>query len=379
VIPNRCCDTPLIVQLLRRRRPRTGSSLQHGSIFGIAATLLWACDTYTPDLLEGIRTDPLDSETNTTEPDNEPPPATGSSPSTPSTPATPSMVPVVDPEPNPGPVGSGGGGNSGSAGAQGGAGNAGAGTGSGGTGGALPPVGSGGVSPVGTGGTTPAPSGSAGSQMMPSPSGGGGSMPGPGPTVVIPTTNPRLIDDFEDNNNALAMVDGRMGYWFISGSAEGTIDPNPFAVSPLDPTNPENAASTRGVHVTAVDFTAGDAAYALVGVNLNGEEMPYPGAANYSGIQFWARSSGGAGANIIAVKLPTAATQADSDHFGFHSVPLTDQWQQFLIPFDHAMLVQQGFGAAQVFDPAELISIQFSLAPGSTGFDVWIDDVMFAE
>jgi hypothetical protein len=218
VIPNRCCDTPLIVQLLRRRRPRTGSSLQHGSIFGIAATLLWACDTYTPDLLEGIRTDPLDSETNTTEPDNEPPPATGSSPSTPSTPATPSMVPVVDPEPNPGPVGSGGGGNSGSAGAQGGAGNAGAGTGSGGT-----------------------------------------------------------------------------------------------------------------------------------------------------------------GANIIAVKLPTAATQADSDHFGFHSVPLTDQWQQFLIPFDHAMLVQQGFGAAQVFDPAELISIQFSLAPGSTGFDVWIDDVMFAE
>jgi hypothetical protein len=60
------------------------------------------------------------------------------------------------------------------------------------------------------------------------------------------------------------------------------------------------------------------------------------------------------------------------------SIEVTEDWAQYLIPLDERNLMQRGFGLVQTFEAAELIGIQFSLAPGTTGFDVWIDDIRFS-
>jgi hypothetical protein len=57
---------------------------------------------------------------------------------------------------------------------------------------------------------------------------------------------------------------------------------------------------------------------------------------------------------------------------------MTDEWVLYLIPFE-GFLEQQGFGAEVDFVPSEITGIQLSLVPSEPGFDIWIDDMQFAE
>jgi hypothetical protein len=54
---------------------------------------------------------------------------------------------------------------------------------------------------------------------------------------------------------------------------------------------------------------------------------------------------------------------------------LTDQWQEFSIPWEK--LQQEGWGAQARFDPARLIQIAFKIAVKDLPVDFWIDDLTF--
>ena len=233
------------------------------------------------------------------------------------------------------------------------------------------PTGSGGSGAMPSGGAASAGGGSAGAPN-PEPAPAGGSPP----VVVPPTVDIKLIEDFEDGNSTLLRNDGRMGFWFSdgdpSGDPPGTI--TPFEAAMVDPPNASLPDSTRALHVVASGYAS--ASWAVAGVDFNGGDA-YDKAANYTGITFWGRA-GGTESSVFAFRIPTASTLADDDHYG-GAVTLTDEWVLYLIPFDGAFLSQQGFGEAVDFVPAEITGIQLALQPGETGFDIWIDDLQFAE
>lgn len=254
--------------------------------------------------------------------------------------------------------------------------------------------------PTATMGPEPAPTssgGNGGGPVAPSPTGGGGTgaggtaaaggtpEPSPEPTpdggtppvVVPPTLAFELIENFEDGNVTLLRNGDRTGYWFADGDPTG--DPagtiTPFDAAPVEPPNPMLASSTRALHIVASGY--GPTGWAVAGVELeNGD--PYPPAGDYAGITFWGKA-GGSEEAVFAFRIPTVSTEADGvdDHYG-GNLTLTDEWALYLIPFD-GFLAQQGFGTEVDFVPAEMIGIQFSLAPGETGFDIWIDDITFSE
>jgi hypothetical protein len=183
-----------------------------------------------------------------------------------------------------------------------------------------------------------------------------------------PQVSPLVLENFEDGNDSLLANDGRNGYWFSDASTDGTM--TPFEV--VEVMNERMPNSTRGIHIVASGF--GTDGWALLGVELNGGEA-YPGAAAYSGITFWGRHGGTEGA-IFRIKFPTTSTAEDDDDFGM-SLEAGAEWVQYLIPFNEMNLKQLGFGTEQAFDAAELLGIQFSLAQGTMGFDVWVDDIRF--
>lgn len=241
----------------------------------------------------------------------------------------------------------------------------------------------------GAGGSQPGPeptmpSGTGGTPSLGGSAGVGGSIPGPGPgpvggsppVVVPPSLDVKLIEDFEDQNVTILRNDGRTGFWFVDGDPTG--DPagtiSPFEAALVDPANAGLPNSTRALHVVASGYAA--TGWALAGVDFNGGD-PYEKAANYSGITFWGRA-GGTESAVFAFRIPTLATDTDDDHYG-GDVTLSDEWVPYLIPFEGTFLSQQGFGEEVPFEPAEIIGIQFALSPGQTGFDIWIDDVEFAE
>lgn len=60
-----------------------------------------------------------------------------------------------------------------------------------------------------------------------------------------------------------------------------------------------------------------------------------------------------------------------SDHFGV-SLALGDDWQEYTIEW--ADLIQQGWGIPAVFDPGQIIEIQWQV-PVAQPFDVQVDEL----
>ncbi|WP_433927517.1 carbohydrate binding domain-containing protein [Sorangium cellulosum] len=252
---------------------------------------------------------------------------------------------------------------------DGGAGGAGGGTGSGTT------TGSGGATSASSGTTDPSTSTSSTSASTTSATTGAGA----GPQSL------EMIDDMEDNDNAINAAGGRVGYWYtFNDETEGATqqpppDPEgtgetPFTMTALEPARGQSTYAARSWGSGFETWGAG------FGFDLNspeGAKAAYDASA-YTGITFWAKGTTSATVMISDPATdPEGGSCTDQCDKWQKSLPLTEEWQQFTIPF--ADLKQGGWGDVAPnpqIDATKLYSIQFQVGTDPE-FDVYIDDLAF--
>jgi hypothetical protein len=257
----------------------------------------------------------------------------------------------------------------------------------GGAGGGTGGAGTGGAAGAGTGGNAGA--GTAGG-------GAGGTTMDAGPRGC---KDPKIIDDFEDDDAVICLSGGRVGVWVNDNdrSSGGVQLPSPFLPSPLVPAR---EASARAAHTTGNGFTVwggGISAGLNKSLEANSIAAPYDASA-YRALTFWLKAAPG---TTLAVGFQTASTIPASE--GGHCVESctnptpggctpdcynpfrkvitianTDDgsWKQPIISLNATDLTQWKV-TGQTFDPKELISIFFSAAYPPANFEFWIDDVSF--
>jgi hypothetical protein len=230
----------------------------------------------------------------------------------------------------------------------------------------------------GTGGT-----GSAGSTTGSTTTGAGTTSSGASSGSGSSTT-PGLIDDMEDNDDAILTAESRQGYWYTFNDQTPTGMQTPpttgFTMSllPTPRGDSKYAARTNGSGFTV--WGAG------MGLNLNGQgttKSSYD-ASGYTGLTFWAMAPAGS-TTSLRVSVPDVDTSPEggvcagakcNDHFGT-SIELSTSWKQYPLKFSD--LKQEGFG--QPFPgikASALYAISFSVTTNTT-FDVYIDDIAFTK
>jgi hypothetical protein len=185
----------------------------------------------------------------------------------------------------------------------------------------------------------------------------------------------RLIDDFDDGDISLPQppVEGRDGSW-IKGS-DGSAGKLIVEVS-------DQCAARGGFagHFAARGFTSwGNNWTAVFHPSVNNTAVPYDGS-KYSAISFWAAFGSDNGDSFaVPVGLTTMDNAWNSkgctvcmDYYAA-KVPLTHDWQRFVVPFDQ--MAQSGFGNPQVPMRRDQL-VGFIIYPRQQ-FDIWIDDVRF--
>ncbi|WP_437964597.1 CIA30 family protein [Sorangium sp. So ce260] len=255
--------------------------------------------------------------------------------------------------------------------------------GAGGAGGGAGSTTSGGVDPststTTTGSTDPATTTTSSASSASATTGSGG-----GPQTI------EMIDDMEDNDNAILAKGGRVGYWytFNDGTAGATQDPppdpegtgeTPFTMTALDPARGQSTTAARS---WGSGFEGWGIGFGFDLSSVEGAKAVYDASA-YTGITFWAKV--GAGSSTAAsVLISDASTDAvggactdECDAWQKQLASISEEWQQFTIPF--ADLKQGGWGtpaATEQIDAAKLYSIQFQVGEAAT-FDLYIDDLAF--
>ena len=196
----------------------------------------------------------------------------------------------------------------------------------------------------------------------------------PVPTATA-TPRPQLVDDLEDGDGQIIVQGGRNAYWFSFVDPAGTVWPSGagagFAMSA-----PGSSQSPR----YAARITGACASFAGLGVYLKYPNGPYDAGA-YNGFTFSAKT--GPGLGWASVQVATSATSPVSyggacvsncyDNFQ-EPVTFTGSWAQYTVYFSN--LNQQGWGTPAVFDPSQLMTLQWNLQ-GFGNYDLWIDDMAF--
>jgi hypothetical protein len=191
-----------------------------------------------------------------------------------------------------------------------------------------------------------------------------------------------MIDNFEDGDGALIPNGGRQGYWYTyNDETEGAVQ-----TPATDAVLPEGGGATGtslALHTTGTGFTEWGGG---VGIDLNnagggmeggnGIKMIYDSSA-YTGIVVSAKGNGQIRAAVqIEATIPPeegGTCAADCDPHG-KVLLLSDEWQQFTIPFEQ--INQEGWGTPAAWDAATVVGIQFK-AGATADFDFWIDEVGF--
>ncbi|WP_438022711.1 hypothetical protein [Sorangium sp. So ce233] len=193
-----------------------------------------------------------------------------------------------------------------------------------------------------------------------------------------------LIDDMEDDDNAIADEGGRVGYWYVfhdetEGGQQIPAAGEPFIMTHLDPARGQSTIAACSQGSGFEDWGAG------VGFDLNslsGEKTAYD-ASGYTGIKFWAKvgPTSATAAKVMISDQSTApeggvCTTGCNDNWA-KSLSLTEEWKEFTIPF--AALTQGGWGdpaATDAVDASKIYSIQFQFNTVPE-FDLCIDDITF--
>jgi hypothetical protein len=200
----------------------------------------------------------------------------------------------------------------------------------------------------------------------------------PGGIVIDPDN---MIDNFEDGDGALIPNGGRQGYWYTFNDATEGSTQTP-AVDMVLPETGGAAGTAMAIHTTGSGFAEWGAGIGIDlnnagdGMGGNGIKMPYDSSA-YTGIVLMAKGNGQIRASVqIEATIPTAeggTCALDCDPHG-KVLLLSEEWQQFTLPFDQ--LNQEGWGTAASWDASKVGGIQFKVAKDVT-FDFWVDEIGF--
>jgi hypothetical protein len=196
-----------------------------------------------------------------------------------------------------------------------------------------------------------------------------------GPLEYTDEPRGQLIDDFESGTIYLPQIQGRTGYWWLApdGTTGGLVGE----------ASGQCAARDRfSGHFAAVWSTYWASTWTSIFVATPGNTIAAPyDASAYSGISFWAAFGGG---NPAPFEVPVGVTTVDNawnggvcskkcmDYYQV-KVPLTRQWQRFVVRFDE--MAQEGWGDPLV--PLRKDQLVGLIIWPRQAFDIWIDDVRF--
>jgi hypothetical protein len=179
-----------------------------------------------------------------------------------------------------------------------------------------------------------------------------------------------LIDDFEHKDGAIYPRGGRHGAWITFN--DGTGMQTPASGMPLVPElwAGDAGSGSHALHTSGTSFTTWGAA-----VQVSLSSMPYD-AQGYSGIRFTYASTTPLifGVGTVATTPPPQGSCA-SDCYGHFGVRLPASARLTTVEASWDELYQS-FGAPAVFDPTQLLALQWNFPVGSP-FDFWLDDVAF--
>jgi endoglucanase len=191
-----------------------------------------------------------------------------------------------------------------------------------------------------------------------------------------------LIEDGEDNNNQVIVHDGRAGYIYTYMDPEGTtITPKAGSEGGIFEMSPGGFNSAYAMRMNGTVASA-KIVYAGMGLNMTDPKDMYDAASKYKGISFYAKRGAGA-TNTVRVKMPDVNTDPDGqtcgncyNDFGL-DIKLTEEWQQFTIPFSK-LKQEPGWGSPRPGSLAadKVFALQFQTKqPGV--YDIWVDNMAF--
>jgi hypothetical protein len=208
--------------------------------------------------------------------------------------------------------------------------------------------------------------------------GDGDGDPGDGDGDLIDINPDNMIDNFEDGDGALIPNGGRQGYWYtFNDETEGSTQTP--AVDMVLPESGGAGGTSMAMHTTGNGFAVWGAG---VGIDLNSTggdmsiKMPYDSSA-FTGIVLMAKGNGQVRAAVqISATIPPeegGTCTLDCDPHG-KVLLLSDEWQQFTLPFDQ--LNQEGWGTEASWDATAVVGVQFKVGK-DVDFDFWVDEIGF--
>lgn len=200
-------------------------------------------------------------------------------------------------------------------------------------------------------------------------------------TDGIPIDPDNMIDNFEDGDNALIPNGGRQGYWYTFNDASVGASQQPAADAVLPETGGADGTSLA-MHTSGSGFSEWGAG---IGIDLNNAGDPDGGngikmvydASSYTGIVVTAKGNGQLRASVqLEATIPPeegGTCAMDCDPHG-KVLLLSDEWQQFTLPF--AQLQQEGWGTPASWDASKVVGLQFKVGK-NVEFDFWVDEIGF--
>jgi hypothetical protein len=194
-----------------------------------------------------------------------------------------------------------------------------------------------------------------------------------------------LIDDGEDNNNKIATVSGRGGYWYTYTDKLGsTILPAPggtYSMSPGGANGSKYAANMKG----KISGSDQPPLYLSVGMGLGFTDPRNTyDASKYKGIAFWAKKGPGS-TGKVRLKVPDvntdpqgkACTDACFNDFGA-DLTFTETWTRYTFAWsDLSQLSGWGSPNPPAITESKLFGIQFQVNDPAADYDISVDDLEF--
>ncbi|HVZ81490.1 MAG TPA: carbohydrate binding domain-containing protein [bacterium] len=192
-------------------------------------------------------------------------------------------------------------------------------------------------------------------------------------------STPTLIDDMEDNNNGILANKCRTGYWYnYHDTAPGGVQLVGGSAGSFVMASPGVGYNGTGtsLHCVEVSTNSGFVTYgAGFGFSFLTPQGNY-NASNYSGIQFYAKST--VGAPTVAFAITDNDVVVSNYAIGPHTLNFTfsSSWNFYQISWTQMIASGNSYGGPTVFDPSRIQQVQWSVGPGLAS-DVWVDNVSF--
>jgi hypothetical protein len=189
-----------------------------------------------------------------------------------------------------------------------------------------------------------------------------------------------LVDNFDDNNNVVALKEARNGIISAYKDALGTtITP---AAGTFTAGSPGNGGTGFAGHISGHTANSSSGVFAGLNMDFKSPRATYD-ASKYLGFTFWAKKGSSGASSALRVDVPDINTDAQGGvctscgHYFGANFTLTTTWTKYTALF--ATMTQESGGSPRpaLVDPAHLYGIKFQFATKNANYDIWVDDVNF--